>query len=63
MEEAIEKHWSSDAESYYKAVRSTLESKRARNSWQELFTEAMGAGKKKILDVGTGPGDCGPHAL
>lgn len=56
MIEAIQKHWSRDAKSYAKAVRSTLDSKKARSSWQELFTDALGGGKLKVLDVGTGPG-------
>jgi len=56
MIEAIQKHWSRDARSYAKAVRSTLNSKIARNSWQDLFTEYLGVGKFEVLDVGTGPG-------
>lgn len=56
MIEAIQKYWSRDAKSYERAVRSTLITKSARNSWQELFSEALGEGKFNILDVGTGPG-------
>ncbi|MDM7912264.1 MAG: methyltransferase domain-containing protein [Methanotrichaceae archaeon] len=56
MIEDIERHWSKDAKSYSKAVRTTLKSRKARASWQELFTEFLGPKKLKILDVGTGPG-------
>ena len=56
MKEIINKHWSKGAGSYSKSVRRSLHSKREKTAWQEIFTEALGKEKLKILDVGTGPG-------
>ena len=56
MKETINKYWSNDADGYNKSVRRSLHSKREKNAWQEIFTEALGKEKLKILDVGTGPG-------
>lgn len=56
MKEKINKYWSKRADSYNKSVRRSLHSKREKNAWQEIFTEALGKEKLKILDVGTGPG-------
>lgn len=56
MKEALRNFWSSDADSYNKAIKSTLHSVNLKKSWQEIFTEVLGDNKLKILDVGTGPG-------
>jgi ubiquinone/menaquinone biosynthesis C-methylase UbiE len=56
VKEAIERHWSRDANNYNKSAQITMRADEAKKLWQELFAEALGRGKKKILDVGTGPG-------
>lgn len=56
MKEAIERHWSSDANNYNKSIKITLKSEETKRHWQEIFTEALGKGRLKVLDVGTGPG-------
>jgi ubiquinone/menaquinone biosynthesis C-methylase UbiE len=56
MKEALKNFWSSDADSYNKAIKCTLNSVIMRKSWQKIFIEVLGDKKLKILDVGTGPG-------
>jgi len=56
MKEALKNFWSADADSYNKAIKSTLRSISMKKSWQKIFTEVLGNDKLKILDVGTGPG-------
>lgn len=56
MKEIINKYWSKDADGYNKSVRRSLHSKREKNAWQEIFTEALGKERLNVLDVGTGPG-------
>ncbi|HOT08012.1 MAG: hypothetical protein A4E45_02104 [Methanosaeta sp. PtaB.Bin039] len=54
--EYIRNYWSNDANSYNRSILSTMQSQKARNAWQELFTEVLGEKDLSILDVGTGPG-------
>lgn len=56
MKEIINKYWNKGADGYNKSVRRSLHSKRGKKAWQEIFTEALGKEKLRILDVGTGPG-------
>ena len=56
MKEKSNKYWSKGADGYNKSVRRSLHSKREKKAWQEIFTDALGKEKLKILDVGTGPG-------
>jgi ubiquinone/menaquinone biosynthesis C-methylase UbiE len=48
--------WSQRSQSYSKVVQGGMASTYESRGWQEIFTEAMGPGKHKVLDVGTGPG-------
>jgi ubiquinone/menaquinone biosynthesis C-methylase UbiE len=56
MKEAIERHWSRDANNYNKSIKITLKSEETKRHWQEVFTDALRKDHLKILDVGTGPG-------
>lgn len=56
MKKAIKRHWSRDANNYNKSMKTTLKSVEAKRHWQEIFTDALGKDRLKILDVGTGPG-------
>ena len=56
MKEEIRTHWNGRAIEYDKNVRQVIYSERDRVAWQKIFVQALGYGKLKILDVGTGPG-------
>ena len=56
MKEKINKYWSKGADGYNKSVKRSLHSKREKTAWQEIFMEALGKEKLKVVDVGTGPG-------
>jgi ubiquinone/menaquinone biosynthesis C-methylase UbiE len=56
MKKAIERHWSRDANNYNKSIKTTLKSVEAKRHWQEIFADALGKDRLKILDAGTGPG-------
>ena len=48
--------WDNRSHSYSKVVQGGMASSYESRGWQEIFTDAMGPGRYKVLDVGTGPG-------
>lgn len=56
MKERITRHWDGRAKAYDENVRQVIYSSRERHVWQEIFSDALGGGPLRVLDVGTGPG-------
>ena len=56
MKEEINQVWTNRSRDYSKFVQAGLSKKYEREGWQKIFTEEIGVEKKKVLDVGTGPG-------
>jgi len=56
MDELIRDHFSEDSESYNSYTRKTYTIDREVRNWQDLYSDVLGSEKKKILNVGCGPG-------
>jgi ubiquinone/menaquinone biosynthesis C-methylase UbiE len=56
LSEEIIEYWSRASSGYSKYAHNSFSKKWEKKAWQEIFTEAIGKERLKILDVGTGPG-------
>jgi len=56
MKDDLRGWWSKSAENYDKVVQEGMECEFENRGWQVVFTEAIGPEKRRILDIGTGPG-------
>ena len=56
MKYEISVYWDKRANAHDQNIRSVIYSRREMAAWQKSFSCALGEGRQRILDMGTGPG-------